>query len=334
MRDSLRVSFIIPTLNASSILPRCLEAIRNQNYPQNKIEIIIADGGSTDNTKAIAKRFNAKVILNPEILHEPGKARASKIAKGQILFFTDADNIIVNRNWIRLMLKPYIDQPNISGILPQTEPPPDSNSFNQYMGNLFTDPFTWFIYGNAANPKDYVYKSLKQTNDYKIYKFNVTDHPLFGLSQGVGTSSNFKRENLGWNDDILAGIKLISEGGLIAYVPKASVYHYHVKGFFDFLKKYRWRIKNNLIQQVKGMGFVNREEFFTKQRKLKKFLFIPYSLSILFPLIDSLKLTVKYRNLVMLWHAPACLGLTLEIIYELVRHKAGILPAIKTAYGE
>jgi glycosyltransferase involved in cell wall biosynthesis len=228
-----KVSFIIPTLNAAHILHRCLESIRSQNYPQEKVEIVISDGGSEDDTLKIAKKYNAKIIKNREVLHEPGKSLASTVAKGELLFYTDADNILSHKNWIDLMLKPYNEVKGVKGLLPQTEPPPDSSSLNRYLSYLFTDPFTWFVYQNSANPKDYdkVFKPTERTPDYNVYKFTSENLPLFGLSQGVGTTNDFQRTGIGKNDDLLAGIKLINEGGLVAHVPKAGVYHYHVQIF-------------------------------------------------------------------------------------------------------
>lgn len=316
------VSFIIPTLNASKFIGRCLKAIRNQSYP-GKIEIIIADGGSTDNTRVIAKKYNAKIIDNPEVIHEPGKARASQVAKGEILFYTDADNIIVGKNWVQLMVKPYIDNPDIMGFLPQTEAPKDSSSLNQYLGHLFTDPFTWFVYGNAANPKTYpkVFHPVKSTPNYTIYKFTPKNHPLFGLSQGVGTTRSFKRVDSAYSDDILAGIKLIQNGGLIAYVPEASVHHYHVNGVGDFIRKYRWRIRNNLQKKVKGMGFVNREKYLSKERLRRKKLFVLYSFSVVLPLVDSIKLTLFHKSLTMFWHAPLCFLLSIQIVLEVIKFR-------------
>lgn len=312
------VSFIIPTLNAGHILEKCLKAIKIQDYPQDKIEIIISDGGSKDDTLKIAKSYGAKVIRNPEVLHEPGKSRASKVAKGKLLFYTDADNILAHSDWLNLMVKPFIENKNVIGFLPQTEPPVDSSHLNRYLGYLFTDPFTWFVYKNSANPKDYykVYKPIKETSDYKIYRFNLENHPLFGLSQGVGTSSKFRRDEIGWNDDMLAGIKLIKDGGLVAYVPKAGVYHYHVKNLKDFLKKYRWRIRNNYIQKIKGMGFLNRERFLNKSRILRKYLFIPYALTVIFPFVDAIKFYNRYKDPVMFLHIPTCFFLAILIVYE------------------
>ena len=135
------------------------------------------------------------------------------------------------------MIEPYLKEPNVMGFLPQTIPAPDSNGLDRYMGYLSTDPFTWFIYRNASSPRDYhnIYNPLRTTSSYTLYKFDVQHHPLIGLTQGFGTSRSFKRGSMGHADDILAAIKLIREGGLIAYVPKAGVYHYHVSGIVNFI---------------------------------------------------------------------------------------------------
>lgn len=41
------VSVVIPTLNAAGVLGPCLESIAAQDYPRDRLELIIADGGST-----------------------------------------------------------------------------------------------------------------------------------------------------------------------------------------------------------------------------------------------------------------------------------------------
>jgi len=312
------VSFIIPTLNASNILPKCLEAIRTQQYPQKKIEIIIADGGSKDNTREIAKKFKARIINNPEILHEPGKSRASKIAKGDIFFYTDADNVLSHSHWLTMMVKPYLENLNVSGLLPQTIPAPDSNSLDRYLGYLSTDPFTWFIYGMAASPSDYknIFKPMKLTKDYILYRFPLSNIPLFGLSQGVGVSKKFKKNKHAYSDDLLAGIKLIQENGIVAYIPKAGVYHYHVDGYVNFIKKYSWRVRNNLNQKIKGMGIVNRTQYFPKNRVRRMYLFVPYGITLLFPLIDGARLSIKHHDMVMLLHPIASFILSIIIIKE------------------
>lgn len=329
------VSFIIPTLNAERFLGLCLQAIVEQYYPRKNIELIVADAGSTDQTVTIAEEYGAKVVANPAILHEPGKTEGTKHATGQLLFYTDADNILANRQWLKLMAAAYTENKNVVGFLPQTTAPPDSSGLNQYLGYLFTDPLTWFIYGSAANPHDYDarYQPVKSTDRYKLYRFSADDHPLFGLSQGSGVTRDFQRGGAGAADDILSGIQLIEKGGLIAYVPEAYVYHYHVNTFGDFTRKYRWRIRNNLQQQVKGMGLVNRLSYFDKHKKQRLYLFVPYALTLIGPLIDSISLAIKWRSWVMFWHLPASVCLGLLIIFEYSAHKLGFYQKIGT-YGK
>lgn len=318
-----KVSFIIPTLNASMHLPSCLAAITTQNYPTEKREIIIADAFSTDDTRKIAKKFHAKIIDNPEILHEPGKTRASKIATGKIFFYTDADNILSNKNWILSMVQPYLENNNIVGFLPQTIPAPDSNALDRYLGHICTDPFTWFIYGGITSGRDFPqrYHPLLKTKNYSLYTFPIHDPPLFGLSQGAGSLATFNRGKIGYADDLLAAIKIIKEKGVVAYVPSAGVYHYHVSGVKNYVRKYAWRIRNNLSQQVKGMGVVNRRKYFGNYRKLRMLLFVPYGLTVLLPTVDAAILTIKHRDLVMFWHIPASFLLSFLMVSEYIKSK-------------
>lgn len=58
--DKSLVSVIIPTLNSENIIGECLESIKKQTYP--KIEIIVVDGNSRDNTVNIARKYGATVF--------------------------------------------------------------------------------------------------------------------------------------------------------------------------------------------------------------------------------------------------------------------------------
>ena len=52
-----------------------LDSIKNQDY-RGEVEIIIADGGSTDSTLEIARKYTDKIYPNPLITGEAGKAAA------------------------------------------------------------------------------------------------------------------------------------------------------------------------------------------------------------------------------------------------------------------
>jgi len=320
-KRSPKVTFIIPTLNAEEYLPACLTSIRDQIYPQTQIEIIIADGGSTDTTRDIAKKFNAKIIRNKKVYQEYGKTEASKKATGSLLFYVDADNVLATDSFVASVVDVYLKHPEVMGYLPQTIPPEHSHPIDRYMGYLFTEPLTWFIYKNAANPKDFhkSYIPLFTSSAYELYRFPKDRIPLFGLAQGVATNRRFVRGTFDYADDILSGIKLIQEGGIVAYIPSATLYHYHIRSYGQFVQKYRWRVQNNFSKTIKDTGLVSRMSYFSPSQKFRIFLFLPYALSVIFPLLDGIRLTIRYRDTVMLYHPIISYTLAWIIIIERIR---------------
>ncbi len=93
------VSVVIPTLNSENYIVDCLKSIRNQSY--EFVEIIVVDGGSTDRTVELAKKYADKVLMfNTRILKE-GHFTAThqrnygvKNSSGQLVFYVDADMIL------------------------------------------------------------------------------------------------------------------------------------------------------------------------------------------------------------------------------------------------
>lgn len=112
-----RVSILTPTLNSARTLELYFSAIRAQRYPQDAIEIVIADGGSTDNTVEIARAHGAKVVPNPLKTGEAGKAVALAHATGDFVALIDSDNILVGEDWLTRMLAPFSDE-NVMGTEP------------------------------------------------------------------------------------------------------------------------------------------------------------------------------------------------------------------------
>lgn len=86
------VSVIIPTWNSSRTLSLCLQSIENQTYEQ--IEILVVDGGSNDNTVAIAQEHGVKVLKSnmrgPSLQRNVGALQA----KGELLLHIDSDEVL------------------------------------------------------------------------------------------------------------------------------------------------------------------------------------------------------------------------------------------------
>jgi rSAM/selenodomain-associated transferase 2 len=85
---TLRVSVIVPALNEERRLPGLLEALRWMPVH----EVIVADGGSTDRTAAIAAATGAKVISAPRGRGSQ-QAAGARLATGTVLWFLHADAV-------------------------------------------------------------------------------------------------------------------------------------------------------------------------------------------------------------------------------------------------
>lgn len=92
------ISVVIPSFNNTHTLPTCLDSIARQTY--RDLEIIIIDDASTDNTAEVVERVSERGMPVMSIRHETNRgANAArntgwKIAKGEHLFFCDADIVL------------------------------------------------------------------------------------------------------------------------------------------------------------------------------------------------------------------------------------------------
>ena len=70
----MRISVIIPAYNAGSTLAECLESVVRQSV--RPFEVILVDDGSTDNTRRVAAKFEAKLTLRIVSLANSGLGKA------------------------------------------------------------------------------------------------------------------------------------------------------------------------------------------------------------------------------------------------------------------
>lgn len=82
-----KVSITIPTLNEEKYLPRLLDCLDAQTFKD--FEIIIADAGSSDNTRSTAETRGCAVIEGG--IQAVGRNNGAKLSKSPILVFIDAD---------------------------------------------------------------------------------------------------------------------------------------------------------------------------------------------------------------------------------------------------
>lgn len=115
-RPPPKTTIVIPTLNEEAYILEVLASLENQNvkvaYPE-KIETLLVDSGSEDQTIALAERYPVKIITAPK-----GKLTARHIgimkAKGDVIVGVDADTYYPP-NYLNLVLR-YFHDSKVVGV--------------------------------------------------------------------------------------------------------------------------------------------------------------------------------------------------------------------------
>jgi len=109
----MRISFITTVYNEEKTIDKFLHSLENQSKLPD--EIIIVDGGSTDNTLSEISKFKSPIsnkkirILQKRGNRSVGRNTAIKKAGGKIIVCSDAGNIL-DKNWIKNITKPFHDK--------------------------------------------------------------------------------------------------------------------------------------------------------------------------------------------------------------------------------
>ncbi|MDP2930851.1 MAG: glycosyltransferase [bacterium] len=108
------VSVIVAALNEEAFIESSLDSIFAGNYPQDKLEVICVNDGSTDGTAARLERAKEKFGDRLKVIHfrkNQGKRKALcvgyKMAKGEVIVTIDADSK-AGRNAVRNLVVPLI----------------------------------------------------------------------------------------------------------------------------------------------------------------------------------------------------------------------------------
>jgi len=88
------VTIAMPCLNESGFIEDCLRSVLAQSYPRERIEVLVADGGSTDGTRDILARLargdgRIRLIDNPDRIQAAGLNRILREARGDVIVRMD-----------------------------------------------------------------------------------------------------------------------------------------------------------------------------------------------------------------------------------------------------
>jgi succinoglycan biosynthesis protein ExoA len=109
------VSVIMPVRNEADFIEQSLGSVLAQNYPHDRLEIIIADGRSTDETVELIKNLKKQtaipvlIVDNPERIAPTGLNRAIAVAKGDIIVRVDG-HCEIDRDYVANCVRHLVEK--------------------------------------------------------------------------------------------------------------------------------------------------------------------------------------------------------------------------------
>jgi len=313
------ITFVIPTLNAQEYLTRCLSSIRNQT---EKAQIIIVDGGSTDETLNIAKAYKCKVLDNPLKLAEFGVQRGILATNTQWVVVFAADNELPHREWLKGLLTHLSVQGDYKAF---TLGPSavwgkirgDEMLINQYFGLIQNDPLSWFINKNLYKEYLWAFNSRKPSHWFWNIFVDPNKPLIWGANGLVYKTKHIKPiwDKQGYVGDNDAFQTLIENPrtNWVIYYDGDFVIHHHCKSIRHCVTKW-WRnhTKHYLpYQKTRNMRWLGKGFY------AKVVLWCIYTPLFSFP--HSVYLALRDKNKAWLYHFP--LSMAQMLIFIIARFR-------------
>lgn len=104
------ISVVVPAWNAEATLGACLQSIVEQDYPADKVELLVVDNASVDDTRRVAEAFAPRVTVLQEPVRGPAAARNCGLRRAShaLVVMTDAD-CVADPHWLGQLVAPLRD---------------------------------------------------------------------------------------------------------------------------------------------------------------------------------------------------------------------------------
>lgn len=330
------ISIIMPTYNAERTIELALQSIRSQTIDQELIEILVIDGGSTDATLEIAKKYGARILHNEKRLPEPGISIGLQNANGKYITKNGSDEVFTSPDQLKKRIDLLSNYPEVKCILADQLIPPKGYDFACAYLNIIGDPFTFFVYNNKGTITENLKKYSCFENEGRfIYHFKEDD--LLPIGDGGTTMIEMDYVREIFNDRIKEQVfastifdEVVRKTGYTACIMNDSILHYSAASLKIYFRKLKFRVINNIFDKT-GSGYTARA-ISNMNLNRRKYLYPLYCISVILPIIDSVRLSIRFKDSSFLMHPVYAYYVLFEIVIQYTKKILG-LKAVNKSYG-
>lgn len=314
-----KVSMIFVAYNDADGVKKCLESVRIQDYPQDLIDIVFVDDGSTDGSAEVAKSFGARAFINPKgYIYKNWILGLHKI-KGDFIFSLETDIVLGGKDFIKKMVMPMLEDDRIIASFTDEKPSPDMHWAARFLAysHAMCDPLLEFLLDKLEN------KIVEKKKSYALCKFDdklQQSVRMFYRVEYLKKTPNWKAKNYFDHDFVINCVR--SGYTYFAYVSDPGYIHYHVKSLKHLIQKRVRNIKMHFLPYYKKTDYVFLD---TGKRKevLRLILFIIYANLFIPAAIRGIVRSLKHRDWALLMEPIITIGITDSLLVTFLKDKKG-----------
>ncbi len=220
--DYPTISVIVPVLNMGKTIRATMDSLMKLKYPEDKIEIIVVDGMSRDETRNIVGEYPVQLVDQEGKGLNAARNTGIKYSSGELLAYTDGD-CVLPEDWA-IKIANNFDEPVIGFVGGTMEGYDKSNPLSNYMDESFFQVTPGFRY-------------RIETNDLRLMQFPAGANMAFRRHSLERVKFFDENINFGF-DDLQPVEELGFKGFRIILDPEVTILHQHRSTLRELLKQH------------------------------------------------------------------------------------------------
>jgi len=217
------ISVVIRAYNEANLLDELLESISQQDYPKDRVQLILVDNGSTDNTAEVGKKHGCKVVELPqaEFTYPKSLNLGFAQAKHEIVFSLSGHCLLRGTEYFKNAVR-HFTNPKVAGVAGTTLP-----------RHPYTFPEWLFMYSGYFK---YLIQGVRVESQAKP---GVLQNVNSAIRLSLWKQHHFNEEWASGAEDVEWAGWALSQGYLALSDPRMTVCHSHQLSWIGLYKQFK-----------------------------------------------------------------------------------------------